>query len=92
MAVLSLQLPGQWWDEFLPSSPDVQRGPGEPEVFSMVSVGEEPHLERVLHHPVCLLHVNSHSERGSNGVKMYSLAHCDRGTEERLAMDEEVGG
>lgn len=92
VTVLSLQLPGQQWDELLQSSPDVWRGPGEPEVFSMVSVGEEPHLERVLHHPACFLHVNSHSERVSPGVKIYSLAHFDQGTEELLAMEEEVGG
>lgn len=58
----------------------------------MVSVEEEPHLERVVHHPACLLHVNSHSEHVSPGVKIYSVAHFDEVTEELLAMDEEVGG
>lgn len=92
VAVLSLQLPGQRWDELLQSSPDVWRGPGEPEVFSMVSVGEEPHLEQVLYHLPCLLRVNSDSEHVSPGVKIYSLAHFDQGTEMLLAMDETVGG
>lgn len=93
VALLPLQLPGQQLGEFPQTSPDVWRAPGEPQVFSTVSVGEEPHLGWILHHLACLLHVNLHSERVSPGVKIRFLAHFDQSTEDLPAMDkEEVGG